>query len=375
MSSNMINVINFGFNRCSNFHKRNQTIFELILDHFDVAGAVFVEQPVWWSKVYEPGMHVEPPSKNSVSYAYKVRRHIIPPVVGSSKIFKDLSCRLLERELDRSFKTVGIWNHTLHSLSETYLKIWEKSEFKIVDLSDDFLEFTQGDRRQKLESILASAMRSADLVISINRKTYDYSCLYTKNALLLPNGTNIYRFGDLSSNHTTIEKIRSINKPKIGYMGFLSERRLDIDLLEKLSDEQHGWVVCLVGPRVESFPKAIKGNCMMFDPVPYYCMKSLLQSFDVCIIPNLVNSHTDGNDPIKIYDYIGADKPIVSTPTAGIERVQSYVKVARSHEEFVAMTQVALNEREGADYSGVDTRDWKTVVGVVIERINKGLSA
>src|SRR5438876_682631 len=52
-------------------------------------------------------------------------------------------------------------------------------------------------------------------------------------------------------------------------------------------------------------------NLLLAGQQPYESMPQYLYHFDVCIIPFKVNHTTHATDPVKMYEYLSAGKPVV----------------------------------------------------------------
>ncbi len=54
-----------------------------------------------------------------------------------------------------------------------------------------------------------------------------------------------------------------------------------------------------------------------------------MRAFDVCLTPHLVTPFTESLNPIKLWEYLAAGKPIVATPVAGFREYPELVRLAR----------------------------------------------
>jgi len=128
------------------------------------------------------------------------------------------------------------------------------------------------------------------------------------------------------------------------YVGTVHTDRLDITLCEETARaiEGHGRLV-LVGPdllNTHDRRRLRDANVLLtgarrFDDVPAY-----LRHAHVLVVPHLVNAFTDSLDPIKVYEYRAAGRPVVSTPIAGFrEQPGSRVTIAPAPEFPEAVRQ------------------------------------
>lgn len=145
----------------------------------------------------------------------------------------------------------------------------------------------------------------------------------------------------------TPEDLQSLQRPVIGYVGALLAARLDISLLEDLATQMPAWNIVLVGPEDEAFRKSklhqlpnvlFTGN-KTAEELPAY-----INSFDVCINPQVINEMTIGNYPRKIDEYLALGKPVVATDTAAMQMFAPYVYLCRNREEYISKITAALNE-------------------------------
>jgi glycosyltransferase involved in cell wall biosynthesis len=69
-----------------------------------------------------------------------------------------------------------------------------------------------------------------------------------------------------------------------------------------------------------------------------------MNAFDVCIVPHLVNDFTESLSPLKLYEYLAAGLPIVSTPVSGFRDFPELVHLASGPQAFIEAVKVALAE-------------------------------
>jgi glycosyltransferase involved in cell wall biosynthesis/SAM-dependent methyltransferase len=84
-------------------------------------------------------------------------------------------------------------------------------------------------------------------------------------------------------------------------IGFLLNKRANIVLI---GDYFHGNIGVL-----RNLP-----NVFILGEKPYSSLPAYLQCFDICMIPFKENALTECTNPVKLYEYMAAGKPVVSTP-------------------------------------------------------------
>jgi len=141
------------------------------------------------------------------------------------------------------------------------------------------------------------------------------------------------------------------------YAGTLHGDRLDVDLCaataRTLAGSGH---LVLVGPNAlapEEHSRLEAAGVVMLGARPSVEVPAYLQHADVLVVPHVVTPFTDSLDPIKLYEYQAAGRPVVATPVAGFrDAVDDRVTVA-GHETFVAAVVGALASAGDGDGAAV----------------------
>lgn len=231
----------------------------------------------------------------------------------------------------------------INCLSGNAEELQRDAVLSIFDWSDDFEQFTVDEvSRQKVATRYNKIISDSSIVFTINNNLLSRALRINQKSYLIPNATNINSVLPVTNQFgmKTIQKIRKLTWPIIGYAGWLVPARLDDALVKYIAKFRPEWNIVFVGPKVENDPLKLNKdqyeNIQILSPVSCDLLKECIEEFDVCIIPNRINQHTKGNDPIKIYDYLAVGKPVVSTRTAGVERVAEYIDIADTPEDFLA---------------------------------------
>lgn len=137
-------------------------------------------------------------------------------------------------------------------------------------------------------------------------------------------------------------------KPVLGYTGTLHPDRVDVELIESLAHRFPQGTIALIGPnmlvgkdlaRLEACP-----NIVLTGPMPYETLPEIMRAFDVCITPHKVSAFTESLNPIKLWEYLAAGKPIVSTDVAGFRDYPQFVSLAPDADSFALAVDAALLE-------------------------------
>ncbi len=181
---------------------------------------------------------------------------------------------------------------------------------------------------------------TADLIFTVSEgllNLFDH-----KNIHWIPNGVDFDLFSAIPYKQHT-EKI------KIGYIGTIQER-VDFDLITKLCElhpkkEFHfyGPIWSGVQSLVDELAKKNK-NLVFHGRVSYRELPLVLADIDITIIPHKLDDFLASTNPMKMYDYLAAGKPVVTTPGAGTQDFKDVLSIADSVEGFSQAINNAILE-------------------------------
>jgi len=136
------------------------------------------------------------------------------------------------------------------------------------------------------------------------------------------------------------------------YVGTLHADRLDIELCTSiataLSQTASAASLVLVGPDalVPSDRERIrKAGGLVLGTRPASAIPAYVMNADVLVVPHLVNAFTDSLNPIKLYEYLAAGRPIISTPVAGFRDTNWPTIGLSSREDFADDVVTAAIQR------------------------------
>ena len=107
--------------------------------------------------------------------------------------------------------------------------------------------------------------------------------------------------------------------PRIGYVGLLSHF-LDFDVLETLRRNRRGGTLVLIGPGSPATDAAVaefgrREGVAVLGPKPYADVPAYMQGLDVGLIPfRASDPYVQGINPNKVYQYLAAGRPVLTTP-------------------------------------------------------------
>ena len=140
--------------------------------------------------------------------------------------------------------------------------------------------------------------------------------------------------------------LRPLPWPRLGFVGAMLARRFDCDLIANLARHHPEWHFPLVGEADQAVRAALAGleNVHLLGRQPHPEMPAYLAHFDVCLLPNRVDTELSYCFPKKLWEYLAAGKPVVSTAIPEALPLQGLVRVGHTRQEFARQVQAALME-------------------------------
>lgn len=237
-------------------------------------------------------------------------------------------------------------------LPEDYHKLVKERAFVVYECVDDHSEYPWNLKcKPKIIALENKLIRKADLLSVSSPYLLEKKKKDNPNHILTPNGVNFELFNSATSSNTAIPpEIASLNHPVILYTGAIMEW-FDYELLKRIAEHDKSWNIVLIGPQHNSDP-SLKSyrNIHALGVKKQSELPGYLKHVDVGIIPFLINDLIKGVNPLKLYEYLAAGKPVVSTALPDVVpfEKQNIVHIGRSHQEFIAHVDYLLNKNDEA---------------------------
>ena len=294
----------------------------------------YVDRPYTWRDYFQfrntPGFNTRKPhffsSTNSIieTEIPNLKIVISPPVpsinmLPEGRLYR-LALKLNEwivgNRLKKVIKNLSIGNYiyinsynfsfpTLHKLLNPTLTVYH--------CVDPIIEEYQTKHGLISEDIL---VKQVDLIICTSKELRNKKALLNKNSFFIPNAANIGHSQKALNPELPVASILTgIKKPIIGYFGAV-ERRIDYELITSLLKDNPGKSFVFIGPIDSYYIKEGEykaPNLYLKGPVPYEQMPAVLKGFDVAIIPFKKDEVSSDIFPLKLFEYLGSGRPVVST--------------------------------------------------------------
>lgn len=249
-----------------------------------------------------------------------------------SKISKKRFYHQLNKYLIKeNFKNFIIWS--FYPLEVDYFKEVPAKIF-VFDTVDNWIEHPSYSQfKSKLIENYKIIDQKADLIFTVSS---DLQNLFEdeKKVYWISNGVDVKHY---QQKYPIINRdIGEIKKPIVGYIGTIQDR-LDQGLLEYLIKNNPHKSFVLVGPvwypEIEHYFSDYKNVHFLgrksYEEIPMY-----IQQFDVGIIPHKVDKFIKSTNPMKMYEYLACQKPIVSTSGGDIELFKDLVYITNDFKQF-----------------------------------------
>ncbi len=220
----------------------------------------------------------------------------------------------------------------------------------VYDITDDWTTLTQSPALTRLTVAQDAALcRRADAVVVCSERLFEMKRGLAHNLHLIPNGVDADHYRRvLDGTGPPPAPADGWPRPVLGYTGSIHPDRVDVPLVESLARRFPQGTVALVGPNM--LPDADRrllqscANVVLLGPVPYARVPDIMRAFDVCITPHRVSAFTESLNPIKLWEYLAAGKPIVATDVAGFRDYPQFVRIAEGADGFARAVEDALQE-------------------------------
>lgn len=214
--------------------------------------------------------------------------------------------------------------------------------YDVMDLHEGFKESGKTilgkhhDLVQNSEMVLAS---SSYLKRTLRKEA--------KNLIMLKNaGEHAHFHVATKRDFSRPRDLRGLKGPILGYYGALAEW-LDINLLEETALTFPSASLVLIGRRqnkkLELLAKKYQ-NIHLLGEKPYSDLPQYLSYFDVCLIPFRITELIKATNPVKIYEYFAAGKPVVASIIPELKEYSDLVYFGSSPAKFTAAVRAALQE-------------------------------
>lgn len=257
----------------------------------------------------------------------------------------------------------------------------------------DFPGTTPAERR----TIMAQEeyiLSRADIVFAVSRSIYDRKRAFNKNAFIVPNAADYDLFATAQDPATRIpEDVIRIPGPIVGCVTRIVDQYFHVPLMREVFTRRPDWSLVVVGPIIEpqgdnarANEQRTQLNALKQLPNVHLIgrreqkeLPGYLKAFDVCamaypLIENVMHSES----PLKMYEYLAAGKPVVSTPLPLISHLGHVINFARDADEWIKEIETILrddaNEKVDERQKIAQLNTWDSRASFICTKLDEELS-
>jgi glycosyltransferase involved in cell wall biosynthesis len=221
----------------------------------------------------------------------------------------------------------------------------------IYDCVDNYEAFPNyREHRDWVEEKERTLCQKADLVFTTSQELYDLKSPYNpEDTHLVHNVGDAEHFKAALDDDTPVAAdIADLEGPVIGFVGAVSDYKLNADWLVEVAKRHPEWHVVVVGPVGRADPGTdtsrlkAEENVHLMGLRDYDVLPTYLKRFDVAVIPYRINDATRSVFPIKFFEFMASGTPTVISNLPALEDFYECVQVAETPDAFVAECEKAL---------------------------------
>ena len=230
------------------------------------------------------------------------------------------------------------------------LDAWPRA-LSVYRMCDDTGGFPDAPRT--FPAIEAEVCRRVDLVVATAGSLLERAqALGARRAMHLPNACDPEPFA--AAGLAPPSDLLALPRPRAIYAGAI-DSWFDADLVAATARRLPTWSFVLIGPARGALP-ALAGipNVHLLGPRPYAELGGYFAGADAAMVPFRLTGMTHAIHPIKVYEYLAAGLPVVSTPMRETAAMGAPIALAEGEEEFARALETARTAPDGAVRGGLE---------------------
>jgi glycosyltransferase involved in cell wall biosynthesis len=171
--------------------------------------------------------------------------------------------------------------------------------------------------------------------------------------------------------------LAAIPRPRLAYVGVLSDFKIDLDLVEYTVRQRPDWHVVFIGDEREgqnsSGIACLKTlpNVHFLGWRPYAQLPNYLRGIDVALLPQRINEYTRAMFPMKYFEYLAAGLPVVATLLPALAEFGALHRQAGTPQAFIDVIGDALADPliVPIDHPILQSHSWDARLDAMLGRI------
>jgi glycosyltransferase involved in cell wall biosynthesis len=325
-------IIVFSHLRWNFVYQRPQHLLTRFAADFNI---VFIEEPI-----YDGSVEAYHEFSQIADYICKIVPHLPHDITAEEgiKVQKELLGQYLQ---GKNLADYAFWYYTPMALeiSREY-----NPGLVIFDCMDELSAFKFAP--ESLKALERELLNKADIVFTGGNSLYQAKKHQHHNIHPFPSSIDVEHFKNAREITTSPADQLISTRPKLGFYGVIDER-FDIDLIKGIAEAHDDWDIILIGPVVKIDPATLPQNeniyylgSKTYQELPYF-----VATWDVALIPFLLNESTMFISPTKTPEYLAAGLPVISTAIKDVVDpygISGLVHIGATVEDFIAAAEQEL---------------------------------
>ena len=276
---------------------------------------------------------------------------IVLPYHGTS-LTRRLNRWLLRRAVRRAVKALG-FGHPL--ILWTYVP---QGKDLVSALRPDLVVYHCVDdiaAHERIDSVAFHAaevelVENADLVLASSQPLQTRLGQLSDRVRLMANVADTDAFARaLDTDAARDSAMERLPHPRVVFAGAISEVKVDFGLIRQLARANRDWAIALVGPvglgdpTTDPTSLTTEPNIHLLGHRSHEDLPRVMASADAAIIPYRITRLTSSIFPMKVYEYLAAGLPTVSTPLPALAGLDD-IEIATDAEEMGAVLERLMAE-------------------------------
>jgi glycosyltransferase involved in cell wall biosynthesis len=256
---------------------------------------------------------------------------LVVPLYGRPRV-RALNAALLRAQVTRAARRLGFERPLLWSYvpqAEWLLDALAPSAV-IYHCVDDIAE-QRGIDAGAFRAAEARFAARADLVLASAPALAERMRGLSDHVVYAPNVADTGLFAQALTDGLADPALAALPRPRIVFTGAVVATKLDLALLEAAARARPAWTFALVGPvgpgdpSTDVSPLRALENVHLLGQRRYDELPAVLRAADAGLVPYAINPLTRSIFPMKVYEYLAAGLPVVSTPLPALDGVADVV--------------------------------------------------
>ncbi len=282
---------------------------------------------------------------------------IISPIVlpGIQKgFFRWLNRFIMSLTLLYAYRRIGFKCNVLWTYSPATTLYLNPSDFEhsIYHCVDD-ISVQPNMPTKDLRMIEKETARKVNHIVVTTNNLFKRMQGHCSNLHIMPNVVEYKHFANPSD--SSLKKasrlMENLPRPIIGFVGAISNYKVNFDLLLSAVDEHIDYSFVLIGSVGEGESSTnvselyLRKNIFFLGPQPYKDLPGFMKQFDVGILPSQRNDYTISMFPMKFFEYLATGIPVVAMEIPALLEYRSLVTLCKDAKTFSDGIANAVNSQ------------------------------